>query len=585
MASEVQGAFINCYEYLNVPQEAPLPVIQEAFDLLVASTEARLNNTWTMQSALYTRNVIVPAIRQYLLSGEEKRAAYDRELAAYQQQQAHRNELADDEGLDDLFRQPFFFDPFEGYDTETPAYSLRQIAMKLDEEWEAARAWITDTSEDAHIFLGFLTHVAGRQNLARRIAQIINETVRKNGPRMNTNEALERCITLLNPQVERPTATLLNPTFGGRLLDAGEFLSDMPAEIELVLAHEGVRGCVFGVIESRTAWATFGENLAQAHFVLMPQGTDPTVCYSEVRFPLSLALRHLERNKDHFAQLVIRMENHQPARELPILVHISLPPLPPRVVFEPEATRYSPILLGITRQGEICRTVITPRNLGDEQLIPLAGRITVRDPQASATPGHFHANEPITLTIDTRNRPRGQQYEVVFAVEYGSTQGVQGPAAVHVLGEILPTPWQSMLREKGTGQRAGGGCLGGFAGMILLGAAAAGLASRTGVAWFLLPGVPLMLALGMRFVRKILAVHTQRAGETQSFLERLPPWALWSIPAGIGLLLALLCMLALDPGTAFWLGGAVGSIVGFLVGFVQDNAGGSVIKSILPGPP
>ncbi|HKV57689.1 MAG TPA: hypothetical protein VJO32_05385, partial [Ktedonobacteraceae bacterium] len=142
MASEIHSAFVNYYEHLNVPQDAGIADIEEALERLTASAEAQLNNSLTMNNARQIVNEVLPAIRQYLLSGAQSRAEYDRQLLEAQRKLTHRGELADDEGLDDPLRQPFFFDPFEGYDTETPAFSLRQIAMKLDEEWERASTWI-----------------------------------------------------------------------------------------------------------------------------------------------------------------------------------------------------------------------------------------------------------------------------------------------------------------------------------------------------------------------------------------------------------------------------------------------------------
>src|SRR5260370_16654962 len=126
-----------------------------------------------MKSGWAIANEVIPYIRQHLLCCAQPRAEYDRQLLEEQRKLAHRGELADDEGFDDSLRQPFFFDPFEGYDVETPAFSLRQIAMKLDEEWARARTWITDTSDESHVFVGFLIHVPGRYHLSTRIDQII----------------------------------------------------------------------------------------------------------------------------------------------------------------------------------------------------------------------------------------------------------------------------------------------------------------------------------------------------------------------------------------------------------------------------
>src|SRR6266446_3087983 len=233
MASEIHSVFVNYYEYLNVPQSADTAEIKEALEKLTASAEAQLNNQLTMKNARQIVNEVIPAIRQQLLLGPQARADYDRQLLEAQNKLAHRGELADDKGLDDPLRQPFFFDPFEGYDRETPAFSLRQVAMKLDEEWERARTWITDTSDEAHVFVGFLIHVAGRERLVKRIEQIITGVTRRQGASMDVNEAIERCIYVLDPQMERPVVDIFNDAFDGKVLHAGDFISDQPAQSEL----------------------------------------------------------------------------------------------------------------------------------------------------------------------------------------------------------------------------------------------------------------------------------------------------------------------------------------------------------------
>ena len=106
MTSEIHSMVLNYYEHLNVPQSATAEVIEKALESLRVSEEARLNNPLTMQSARQVINEIIPEIRRHLLSGEQARAEYDQQLLAAQQRMAHRDELADDEGLDDPLRQP-----------------------------------------------------------------------------------------------------------------------------------------------------------------------------------------------------------------------------------------------------------------------------------------------------------------------------------------------------------------------------------------------------------------------------------------------------------------------------------------------
>ncbi len=572
MASEIYNMFSNYYEYLSVPQGADTTEIEEALEKLTAGAEAQLNNQLTMKNARQIVNDVIPAIRQHLLSGAQSRAEYDRQLLEAQKKLARRGELADDEGLDDPLRQPFFFDPFEGYDTETPAFSLRQVSMKLDEEWERARTWIADTSDEAHVFVGFLIHVAGRERLAKRIEQIITEVTRRQGESMDVNEAIERCIYVLDPQVERPVVDIFNDAFDGKVLHAGDFISDQPAQSELILGNVGLRGCVFGAVESRTDWLRFPGGRASARFSLMPEGTDARIGLSQVKIPLLFQVSRLERNTEHTAQIMLRIENREPAIEVLVAVQIFVKPLPPRVSFEPMATATTPAWAGLTLRGAPGKAVVMARNEGDEQLVHLAARLSTADPAASADPSFFHADEPITFTIDTRDRPCGQRYMAVFQVDYGASPGAVGPKEIHIQGELLPTPWQSMIRQRSLGERLGWGCGGSITGLGLIGLIGAGLATHAGIAWLLFLALPVLFAMVVRPSAATIVTHAQRSGDTSFTFEKIPTWVLWWLPLGLGLVLALLSLFLPDGGTGFLIGAIVGGIVGAAAGFIIDQA-------------
>ncbi|MHB8598583.1 MAG: hypothetical protein ACYDER_17435 [Ktedonobacteraceae bacterium] len=579
MASEIHSAFVNYYEYLNVPQDSDTAEIEEALEKLTVSFEAQLNNPLTMNNARQIINEVLPAIRQCLLSGVQVRAEYDRQLLEAQRKLAHRGELADDEGLDDPLRQPFFFDPFEEYDTEMPAFSLRQIAMKLDEEWEHTRTWFTDTSNEMHVFVGFLIHVAGREHLAKRIEQIITAVARQNGKGMEVNEAIERCIYILDPQVERPVVDIHNDTFDGRVLHAGDFISDQPAQSVLILENTSLRGCVFGAVESRTDWLRFGGGQSSVHFSLMPEGTDARTGLSQVKIPLHFQINRLERNTEYTAQLLLRIENHEPPVEVTVGVHIFVKPLPPRVSFEPPATRDDPAWAGLTLCGTPGRVVVMPHNSGDEELVHLTARLSTTDQAASSDPALFYAEKPITFTIDTRNRKRGEKYDVIFQVDYSASPEALGPRELHVQGEMLPTTWQSMLRQRPIEERIGWGCGGSVVGLVLFGLIGTGLALHAGIAWLLFLALPALFTLAVRPIAATIVTHIQRSGNTSITFEKVPAWVLWWLPLGVGLALALLCLFLPGGGTGFLIAGIVGGIVGLTAAFIADQAGKKKTKS------
>lgn len=572
MASEIHSAFVNYYEHLNVPQDADIADIEEALEKLTASAEAQLNNSLTMNNARQIVNEVLPAIRQYLLFGAQARAEYDRQLLEAQRRLVQRGELADDEGLDDPLRQPFFFDPFEGYDTETPAFSLRQIAMKLDEEWERAHTWIIDTSNETHVFVGFLVHVAGRERLAKRVEQVITAAARKDGKSMGVNEAIERCIYILDPQIERPLVDVYNDTFDGKVLRAGDFISDQAAQSELILGNAGLRGCVFGGIESRTDWLRFAGGQTSVKFSLMPEGTDARIGPTQVKIPIFFQVNRLEHNTEHTAQLLLRVENREPAVEVTMGVHIFVKPLPPRVSFDPPASAGAPAWAGLTLQGTPGRVVVMPHNNGDEQLVHLAARLSTSDQAASVDPALFYAEKPITFTIDTRNRKRGKKYHVVFQVDYSPSPGAIGPRELYIQGELLPTAWQSLIRQRSVEGRLGWGCGGSFVGLVLVGAIGAGLAVHAGIAWLLFLALPALFALAIRPAAGTIVAHIQRSGDSSVTFEKVPRWVLLWLPLGLGLALSLLCLFLPDGGTGFLIGAIVGGIVGAAVGFIVDQA-------------
>lgn len=571
MAYEIQRGITNYYEVLNITERATTSEIRAALAAYQETLEAQMNNPLSMAAARKAMNEYVPAILHYLLGDEHTRIEYDQQLAASRLKQTLGYEPEDEEGLDDQLRIPFLFNQLEDFDTEVPGYTLRLIADKLDMEWPKARTWLTDTADEVHNFVSYLMIVANRPRLAQRIENIIKEVSRPNEQRMDTNEGIERCIDILNPQVERPRVGIHNKMFDGVTLDAGSFISDLPAQANLIVGHEGVRGCAFGEVESRTNWVTFAGEQAKIRFALMPEGTPPETGKSTIVIPLVFQVNELSRNADHSAQLVLRMENQVETIEQSIQVVVHVQPLPPRISFEPEASQATPAYVGTARRGAPAHVLIIPRNAGDEHLIHLRARITPNEVATNARPEYFQTNEPITLSIDTSKHPHGKPYLASFTVDY-LVQQAQGPATLYVQGETLPTVWQSMHRVKVTESRVGAGCGIGVLGLLSLGGLGAGLASHIDFTWLLFLAVPLLFILATTAILSTAVTHIQRAGNTRTYIEHVAPWVRWGIPAGIGVAVALVCMLIANAGTSFLLGGLIGGIAGFALGFSLDEA-------------
>lgn len=590
MISRDQGAFKNYYEVLGVAENASTEAIQQAYQVYYESQVRLINNPGLMKSARYALNEILPAIQQNLLDGHEKRAEYDRQLAAFRQSQTQQLEIADDAGLDIVLRNPFFFDPYKDYDTETYALTIRDIAAKFDEEWEKARTCITDRSDDTHVLVGFLNYSARRERLAQRVERIVEAATNKDSPKMNTNEAVERCIYILNPRIERPTISVQSPHFDGRALEAGSFVADMPARTTFTLHHEGLRGCAFGSIESRTSWATFSDGQSSMYFSLMPEGTHPTIGSASIAVTLEFEVRELQRNAMYSANLIVRLDNYEPAKEYLLQVNIYISSTPPRVTFTPPSTAESPVLAKAVRRGLPTSVVVTAQNVtGDEALVPLTARLVPQDPYTSVRPNTFHTGDAITLTIDTTYRPFGKPFHVVYTVDYSSTPGAQGVKTVHVAGDILPTWRQSLFREKNATKRMNQSWVVGLCGMLLFGAIGAGLQTHIVVWWLLLSIMPFIFLGYMHTILTTYIVHKQRAGDALASKVSIPVWLSLGIPLGAGLVPGLLSMLFSDISTAIILCGIIGLITSSIFAFLTDKAeitapvGTSITNQSLPG--
>src|SRR5581483_7899707 len=180
---------------------------------------------------------------------------------------------------------------------------------RLDTEWESAHSWITDTSAATHPLVGYLTHAALRVRLGKRVEEIIQAIAPRNGRGMNPDEAIERCIMLLNPLVEQPRVAVQELREGGSLFHAGTFLPDHPASSALTLYNAGKRGCAFGTIESKTPWLTLQSRQPTMRFALLLEGTNSHLSPVHSKVPLHFDMRSLSHNTSHTAELVIRMEN------------------------------------------------------------------------------------------------------------------------------------------------------------------------------------------------------------------------------------------------------------------------------------
>ncbi len=565
---------IDFYAALAVPRDATPEQIAAALASYQSQMELELNNPLTMKSARHALNVIVPGSRQALLAGPEARKRYDQRLAASERaQQQEKDTWAVGQALDERLRLPFFFDPYSGYDTEQPAYTLREIAARLDGEWQRARTWLADSSRRRHPLVLYLKHVALRSQLADTLEEQVIQHIKPGAETpMDINEAIEHCITLLNPELERPTVSISDTKFDSRTwtLNAGRFLPDQPAQSTLTLRHIGQRGCAFGRVVSLTNWLKVGDKHEQVRFALLPEGTNFAPGASTLNLPLTFDISMLQHNLLHRAELVIYVDNPDIPVETHLHVTLAVLALPPRVVFEPPATINSPFRMKATRQGNTATAQLLARNIGDEVLLPLAARLKSSYQEVSVKPETFHANEPITISVDTTDKESGTIYTIALNVDYSKTSGARGPEQLYVQGEVLPTVWQSLRREKSVGDRLIAGLAGGVLGFFALGLVGLAVAGHLLTLWSLLFPIILSAALLPAFTK--IGIHMQRAGEGDSTAVPLSLPLLFGIPLVGGVVLDLICGLLPGQEPSFLCGAITGALLGLAVGFLIDKA-------------
>jgi hypothetical protein len=596
------------YKILGVSRNADTAKIREKLEAYRNDMREDLNNPLKAKAAQHELGKTIPAIERSLLAGEEQRAYYDRCLAEAERQSAQQSESAKGLGLDERFDFPFYFDPHNNLDTEQPAHTLRQMAAKLDQAWQQTRSWLAATSSTSHPLVMSIRHWGPDEILARNL----EEAIIKKLPQMNIDEAIERCLYLLNPEVERPMLTINTLSVQSaqkQPIYLGDFLPEALGQSSLLLAHSGPRGCLFGRVESLTDWVklmqypltdrrneenltplpaspdagdsnrtipngssgfALGSGQQQVPFALMPGGKASESTPSALHLPLLFDFASLKHNAIHQAVLLFHVDNYNQPLVIRVQVVLKVLALPPRVSFEPASTSYYPFLAPTTKRGTPVYVNIIARNNGDESMIPLNASLSCSRLGVDIRPQTLRANVPVTLTIETHSMVPGSLYNITIQVDYSAKSGAQGPKEIFIRGEILPTPWGSMLRERRLAQRSLEGLIGGSVGLIL-GIGAAFFAGAFFVPWLLL--LPLVFIGLMRFCAHTILIHRQRAGETPASFEEIPVSVLWLIPIGTGILLALLPRL-LAPSlvaSAIWI--TIAILVGYVVSFIGYTKG------------
>ena len=538
-----------------------------------------LNQDETRRDAEKALDIIIPGIRTNLLSGPDARRSYDQRL----------------KGLDKPLEVEFRFDEKD----EEPAGTIREIAIKLDKNWAFSRTWLMNTSLETHELVRYMRYAAERPSLAEHIERIIQAITPASSPhnaverpsfapyimseknnqtgtsysssQMDVNEALERCITLLNPWINQPCVAVYYQGIEGRAFNLGNLIAESNIPVELILRHVSQRGCAFGSIESQTNWVKFGNNERSMRFALMPEGTRENIGVAEMKVNLLLDIRSLARYNDYSAELFVQMENQKPQDRFSVIIRFYLSPLPPRVSFESMFGSQEKIPVDTVLKGDMVSITVIPQNAGDEDLIPLDARISTHDIHAAILPQYVRANQPIELMVDTSKRLSGERYTVAFNIDYSSTPGAEGITTLVVEGNLFPTPWQSFasaesfeLRiQSGFATLLKGGILFLFVGGILFWL----LANASGLLFVTFPLLFMSLALTLMTT---FGVHMKHAG------KHIPGWANTIsvlLASGVGFLVAFLGnrVSASVSTSPFFVTLFVVLIVFFISGFISDQ--------------
>ncbi|HYU73229.1 MAG TPA: hypothetical protein VEL31_11170 [Ktedonobacteraceae bacterium] len=554
------------YQMLEVSRDADTASIKVRLEEFEQKKRQELIDPVTMRAAARAIDEL-PGIREALLSGAAQRQAYDQRLAEAEGRRTQGDALR----LDEPFITAFYFDRHNNLDTEEPALNMRALVEKLERDWSKTRDWLCDTSQSKHPLVLFVKYHSSPRPLAREalVRRLETELFQKIAT-MHHDEAVERCLSLLNPQIKRPTLTvkeISDPQ--SQTLYLREFMPGETRPAIVVVAHEGERGCLFGTVESQTEWLKLSNGQTQQRFALLAEKIATPNSSSSLNLPLFFDLWPLARNRMHQATLVFHVENYEPSRDIRVNVALKVLPVPPRVTFEPASTLHAPLLVGTTRRGIVASQTVIPRNAGDEQLIPLAARLYCTEPGVRLNPPLARANTPVTITVETHDRQQGGTYSIPVQVDYSATPGATGPRELYIQGEVLPTLWQSMLRTKSLAQRnsagmnaAVGGLLsGGFVGAL------AAFVPNLFVIWLILLAL-LFIALA-RLSATTITTHLRLSGDTQMDLKHVSPFILWVVPAVTAALL-LLPDLWLATVLSIITGAAIGVLVGYAVGFTTD---------------
>lgn len=559
-------AFEDYYKFLKIDPSADEQTIQAAF----ATARKKIEEVSLYPSyhkwVIETRPILTEAIEH--LGDPARRQAYDTQRTLYYEEV--RRSAAD---LDDhiLWLDP----PYIFYtDDPDPAYTISALAHKFDADWSPAMADIND--QGLETTLHYIGQSLNNPQPYERLRQQIRQLRETHGA-AHTRQMLESVIVLCDDTIERPVARINGQALEDVVIAPVVRRPDQPATISFQVEHGGPRGVLFGYLWLEETW---GEITTPP----LEQVTLDSQQRKVARFELAESVKQnvmvtiqpaqlmkLQRPAHYSLTLHLRLQPdtaHETRQQ--ITLSLDLTTIPAKAQWTPSVIR-----LPTVRRGQPVSGVSALTNQGEQ---PLNARCSlVSDRSLVVTPLLLPAGGQVQVTVDTRGLREGSHYQQWIKFQ---ADGDVPEITLQVEGEILPTAFQHLFRQKSSEKR-----LQSALGLGLAGAALSLFTLLATSGWFfwllwILVTVLLTTSLAASATRSIIT-HIQAAGNT-SITPASVPWDRFYLGVGgaTALLSLTLAIAPLDPGTKTLISLLFFAFMGACCGFLLEESSPS--KSAKP---
>lgn len=524
---------VDFYEFLGVGSTADLSAIlaaiQSSRDRVRDEMKYPDRHIWA--SAMLTQLDRAAAA----FATDDSRQRYD---AALREQRAIASQHGDDE--DDEDDDLLLIDPpyvFATGDTDL-AYTVPALARKLDADPERGLKAIRDGSVQAMLrYVGY-----SRPNRKRfdALADAIDRLQRAIPIERNA-QLLEQVIILCDASIEQPELLVNEDLASGTRCEIATLRArpDHDTTCTLALQHGGPRGYLFGMAWVEDTWGVIASPTAvsatvkgaKRQVVALDMGLG-RLFQVNLKLP-SAQLLKLSRPGRHDLHVAVLL---QPGTEHERLVHIVAPvelvAIPGKAAFEPAQAR-TPMVF----RGNRVTVHAALQNKGDLPLQAVFAQSSA--PDTTASPRTLADTGQVDVEINTAAMPFGSRFE--RRVTYRAS-GDHPEATCEIVGEILPTAFQQLFRQRSVWKRVA------LAGGVGLSALFLGLLTLTLGFGILLWIVWVALIAGASagaawWIAPRVAGHMRASGVEVKYATVFPQRALLLTAGGVGAVVALLAMI------------------------------------------